>query len=237
MQAIIMAGGAGTRLRPLTNDVPKPMVKIIDKPVMEYTIRQLKAYDVYDIGVTVNYLHEIIEDYFGDGDRFGVKLTYFVESEPLGTAGSVKQAEEFLDDNFLVMSGDAYTELNLDEFRGAHLKSGRLITMAVKEVENVSGFGVVKVENDIVTDFMEKPEYTTEKLVNAGIYMLKREVLQLIPDGFYDFGRQLFPTLKGKMAAYKTDAYWSDVGTLERYYETNLFVAKRLNDGEFAGQK
>ncbi len=224
MQAIIMAGGAGTRLRPLTNDIPKPMVKIIDKPVMEYALRLLKYYDIYDIGVTVNYLHEKIESYFGDGREFGVRLTYFIEDEPLGTAGSVKQAEKYLDDNFLVISGDAYTTINIDKLRGAHLAGGRLATLAVKELENPRGFGVVKVRDGVITEFLEKPEYSSEKLVNTGIYMLKRDILQLIPDGFYDFGRQLFPRLEGKMSAYITEDYWSDIGTLESYYQTNLYA-------------
>lgn len=228
MQAVIMAGGAGTRLRPLTNDIPKPMVKIIDKPVMEYTVNLLKKYGVYDIGVTVNYKADIIKDYFGDGARFGVKLTYFTEETPLGTAGGVKMAEKYLDDNFLVMSGDAFTDINIDKFRGEHLKKGAVATIAVQEVDNPAGFGVVKVEKGFVSEFIEKPEYTTEKLVNTGIYMLKRDVLQLIPDGFYDFGRQLFPSLVGKTAAFITKSYWSDVGTLERYYETNLHVAKSM---------
>lgn len=230
MQAVIMAGGAGNRLRPLTNEIPKPMVNIIDRPVMLYIIRHLKKHGIYDIGVTLNYKHEVITSYFGDGGNYGVRLKYFIENEPLGTAGSVKTAADFLDDNFLVISGDAFTEIDLDAFWGEHLRSKTVATLAVKEVDNTAGFGVVKVKNGIITEFIEKPAETTEKLVNTGIYMFKRDILQLIPDGFYDFGKNLFPLLTGKMAAYRTDAYWSDIGTLERYYLTNLYVAQRNNN-------
>lgn len=114
IQAIIMAGGVGSRLRPLTDDTPKPMVKIIDKPVLETIIERLKYFGIYDIGLTVNYKSDVIKNYFSNGRRFGVRLTYFEEEKPLGTAGSVKQAEKYLSDNFFVASGDAYSEVDYD---------------------------------------------------------------------------------------------------------------------------
>lgn len=222
MQAVIMAGGAGERLRPLTNDIPKPMVKIIDTPVLELIVARLKDFGIYDIGITLNYKAHIIKDYFGDGRKFGVKIRYFTEEKPLGTAGGVKQTAEFLDDNFLVLSGDALCEVDYNELYSVHFDKKRAVTMVVKEVEKPFGFGVVQVKDGIVSKFIEKPEHTDEKLVNTGIYACKRQLLDYIPDGFYDFGRDLFPKIEGEIAAYETKDYWSDIGTLKSYYEANI---------------
>ncbi len=233
MQAIILAGGVGSRLRPLTNDIPKPMVKMLDKPVLYYIIDLLKKHDFTDIRLTLNYKAEAITDYFKDGSNLGVKLSYYIEEKPLGTAGSVKAASEDLEEDFLVISGDAFTEINLSEFYYEHKKGEEIATIAVKEVEDARGFGVVKVRNGIVEEFIEKPLNPTEKLINTGIYMFKREVLHLIPEGFYDFGKDLFPRLVGKTRAYETREYWSDIGTLKSYYQTNLYVVDNLNKFEF----
>lgn len=233
MQAIIMAGGVGSRLRPLTNDIPKPMVKMINKPVLYYIINLLKRHGFYDIGITLNYKPEIICDYFGNGKDLGVKLHYFIEDEPLGTAGSVKNASEHLADNFLVISGDAFTEIDLSAMLGQHITTGAKVTVAVKEVENAAGFGVVKVSDGVITEFVEKPQKTSEKLVNTGIYVLNKSVLNLIPDGFYDFGKDLFPKMQGQLHAFITSAYWSDIGTLKSYYSTNLYIAEHLANYDF----
>lgn len=233
MQAIIMAGGVGSRLRPLTNDIPKPMVKMINKPALYYIIELLKKHNICDIGITLNYMPEIIMDYFKDGKNLGVKLQYFIESTPLGTAGSVKNASKYLDDNFLVISGDAFTEIDISSFWGEHLANNKIATIAVKNVEDATGFGVVKVKDGIITDFVEKPLNPTEKLVNTGIYMFKHEVLSKIFDGFCDFGKDVLPTLVGQMRAYITKDYWSDIGTLPRYYSTNLYIAENLSKYDF----
>ncbi|MEG1613232.1 MAG: nucleotidyltransferase family protein [Clostridia bacterium] len=233
MQAIILAGGVGSRLRPITNEIPKPMVNMINKPVLYFIIELLKKHNITDIGLTLNYKASAISDYFGDGADIGVKLSYFIEESPLGTAGSVKAAAENLDENFLVISGDAFTEINLTEFKREHMAHKSLATIAVKEVEDATGFGVVKVQNGIIIDFIEKPLNPTEKLVNTGIYMFKREILSKIPNGFYDFGRDLLPRLIGNMRAYVTDEYWSDIGTLKSYYTTNLYLADHMQNYDF----
>jgi Nucleoside-diphosphate-sugar pyrophosphorylase involved in lipopolysaccharide biosynthesis/translation initiation factor 2B, gamma/epsilon subunits (eIF-2Bgamma/eIF-2Bepsilon) len=206
------------------------MVKLINKPVLFCIIELLKKYGFTDIGVTLNYKAEAIKGYFGSGAKLGVSLCYYTETEPLGTAGSVKAAGEDVADNFLVISGDAFTELDLSAFYAAHVSGGAVATIAVKEVEDATGFGVVKVEHGVVTDFVEKPQNPTEKLVNTGIYMFKREILRRIPNGFYDFGRDLFPRMIGEIRAYETDAYWSDIGTLRSYYKTNLYISERLSN-------
>ena len=132
MKAIIMAGGLGTRLRPLTNEIPKPMVPIIDRPVMSYIIELLKNHGFTDIAVTLNYKPKIITDYFEDGARLGVRLRYYIETTPLGTAGSVKNAADFLDDDFLIMSGDAFTDMDLSDFARYHFMKKAIFTLACK---------------------------------------------------------------------------------------------------------
>ncbi|MDR1940138.1 MAG: nucleotidyltransferase family protein [Clostridiales bacterium] len=230
MKAIIMAGGLGTRLRPLTNELPKPMVPIIDKPIMLYIVDLLRSYGFTDIGVTLNYKPDSIISYFRDGSQFGVRLTYFIESSPLGTAGSVKNAADFLSEDFLVMSGDSFTNIDLDELRAFHFKKNALFTLACKYYENTSGFGVLQKERGgKITGFVEKPEGTAAGLVNTGIYMINKTVLRLIPDGYYDFGKNLLPRLVGNgLYARETDGYWSDIGSLPSYYSANYFVATNM---------
>ena len=235
MKAVIMAGGIGSRLKPLTNDIPKPMVPIIDKPVMQYIIEHLRDHNYKDIAVTLCYKPEVIMDYFGDGSRYGVNLRYFIERQPLGTAGSVKNAAEFLDEDFIIMSGDSFTDIDLGEFRNFHYESGGLFTMAIKYHKDCTGFGAVGCdEYGKVMSFIEKPKEKMSGFVNTGIYFLNREVLDMIPDGFYDFAKNLMPRLKDNLYAFKTDGYWSDIGTLVSYYDTNLMVANRLTMAGFA---
>ena len=231
MKAIIMAGGLGTRLRPLTNEIPKPMVPIIDRPVMSYIIELLKNHGFTDIAVTLNYKPKIITDYFEDGARLGVRLRYYIETTPLGTAGSVKNAADFLDDDFLIMSGDAFTDMDLSDFARYHFMKKAIFTLACKYCDDAKGFGVLESSpKGRVLRFVEKPEISVPGLINTGIYMVKRQVLDLIPDGFCDFGRDILPSLAAaeKLYAYKTDKYWSDIGSLPSYYSTNYFVAKNL---------
>jgi mannose-1-phosphate guanylyltransferase/phosphomannomutase len=148
MKAIIMAGGEGTRLRPLTCNIPKPMMPIMDKPVMEYTVELLKKNGITDIGVTLQYLPDEITGYFGDGKDFGVNMRYFIEETPLGTAGSVKNAEAFLDDTFIVISGDALTDIDLSKAIAYHKKKQSMATLVLKEVPVPLEFGVVVTDNN-----------------------------------------------------------------------------------------
>jgi mannose-1-phosphate guanylyltransferase/phosphomannomutase len=227
MRAVIMAGGQGVRLRPLTNDRPKPMVHIIDKPVLQCIIELLREYEIREIAITLGYKKDIITDYFGDGSNFGVKLTYFIEETPLGTAGGVKAAEDFVTDDFLVLSGDSYTDIDLKEFVAFHKKSKAQITLASKYLDNTAGFGVLECDyKGQVTKFVEKPEGNSAGIVNMGLYAMQKQVLNLIPENTpFDFGRQLLPSLVGSLYTYQTDRYWSDIGTLPAYYLTNYHVA------------
>lgn len=225
MKAVIMAGGRGTRLMPLTKHLPKPLVPIVDKPVMWYIIRLLKRAGITDIGVTLGYLGEQIQRRFGSGRELGVNLTYFYEDQPLGTAGSVLGAKDFLDEDFVVVSGDAYTDLDLEELIGFHYERGGLVTIASHYEEEASRYGVMTTdENGLITTFEEKPLHPTSHLVNMGIYVCDKRLLHFIPQGFCDFSKDVFPSLLGNVFSKRCECYWSDIGTLPSYYLTNYQV-------------
>ena len=197
MKAVIMAGGEGTRLRPLTCNRPKPMVPIVNKPVMEHIIELLKKYELADVAVTLQYLPDMIKDYFGDGKEFGINLRYYVEDKPMGTAGSVKNAEEFLDDTFIVISGDALTDIDLKKAIDFHFSKGSIATLVLKKVDIPLEYGVVVTdENGRITRFLEKPSWgeVFSDTVNTGIYILSPEVLGYFnKNEMFDFSKDLFP--------------------------------------------
>ena len=202
MKAIIMAGGEGSRLRPLTCTIPKPLVPILNRPVMEYTIELLKRNQIEEIGVTLQYLPQEIENWFGDGREWNISLTYFTETNPLGTAGSVKNAESFLDDTFIVISGDALTDFDLQKAIDFHKKKKALVTLILTSVNNPLEYGVVLTHKDGSIDrFLEKPGWgeVFSDQVNTGIYIIEPDVLEYIPsDKPYDFSKDLFPALLHK---------------------------------------
>lgn len=226
MKAIIMAGGKGVRLRPLTNDIPKPMVKIIDKPVLQYIIELCKSHNITDIGITLGYRSDCITDYFGDGGWLGVNLTYFFENEPLGTAGSVKSASNFVSDDFIVLSGDAYTTIDLSKAIAYHYAKGSAFTLIATPHKSPVGLGILETDhNGRLSAFIEKPQDPKPSLINCGIYIMNKSLLDMIPAGVYDFGRQLIPRLVGSAYAFTTYDYWSDIGTLPSYYYTNYLIS------------
>ncbi|GAE33452.1 sugar phosphate nucleotidyltransferase [Halalkalibacter akibai] len=228
MKGVIMAGGKGTRLRPLTCNVPKPMVPLIEKPVMQYSIELLKKYGITEIAVTVQYLPDVIKDYFGDGSKLGVQLTYFEETTPLGTAGSVKQAEAFLDEPFIVVSGDALTDFDLQRGIDFHEKNNSLTTIFMKQVECPLEFGVIMTdEQDRIVRFLEKPSWSEvfSDTVNTGIYIMDPSIFSYIPeDSVCDFSKDVFPRLleeEAPLFGYAADGYWSDIGNLKQYREAH----------------
>ncbi|WP_195572039.1 sugar phosphate nucleotidyltransferase [Paenibacillus sp. 1001270B_150601_E10] len=229
MKAVIMAGGKGTRLRPLTLNTPKPMVPLLNRPCMEYIIELLKRYDIHQIAVTVQYLPEVIRNHFGDGSQYGVELYYAEEETPLGTAGSIKNAASFLDETFIVISGDALTDFNLRAAIAYHKEKEALATMVLTQVESPLEYGVVMTAEDgKVTRFLEKPSWSEvfSDTVNTGIYVLEPEILDWIPDDApYDFSLNLFPELLKKnepLYGYVADGYWSDIGNLQQYRKTQF---------------
>jgi mannose-1-phosphate guanylyltransferase/phosphomannomutase len=224
-----MAGGEGTRLRPLTSNQPKPMVSVAGKPCMEHIIDLLRAHGITDIVVTLAYLPQVIRGYFDDGESLGVQLHYSVEQTPLGTAGSVKHAEELLDETFLVISGDALCDFDLTALLARHERSGAAATLALKSVENPLEFGVVIVDEDgRVERFLEKPSWgqVFSDTINTGVYVLEPEVLRAVPrDRPYDFSKQLFPDLlaRGKpVFGHVVEGYWQDIGNLDQYRQANF---------------
>ncbi|EPR13185.1 mannose-1-phosphate guanyltransferase [Ruminiclostridium papyrosolvens] len=237
MKAVIMAGGEGSRLRPLTCNRPKPMVPIANKPVMEHIIELLKKYGIRDIAVTLQYMPEKIKDYFGDGREYGVNLKYFTEDVPLGTAGSVKNAEEFLDETFIVISGDALTDINLQEALEFHKKNRSIATLVLKKVECPIEYGVVVTAADgKIRRFLEKPSWgeVFSDTVNTGIYVLSPEVLKYFEKGVvFDFSKDLFPILLRKeepMYGFVTQDYWCDIGDLDAYVGVHTDILdKKVN--------
>lgn len=219
-----MAGGEGSRLRPLTCDIPKPMVPVMNRPVMEYSVELLRKYGIENIGITLQYLPQKIQDYFLNGAKWGVNFEYFIEETPLGTAGSVKNAQDFLDETFIVISGDGLTNINLKKAIDFHKKNNSIATLILKRVEVPLEYGVVVTDNDSrITRFLEKPNWSQvfSDTVNTGIYILEPEVLNYFKsDEKFDFSQDLFPMLleDGRpMYGYITDEYWCDIGNPNSY--------------------
>jgi len=246
MKALIMAAGYGTRMEPLTIAIPKPMIPIVNLPTMQHNIELLKKYGFRDIVANIHYHPEQIENYFGDGYDFGVNLSYSYEEELLGTAGGVRRmAVEIAEikETFLVLSSDALTDINLKRIVSYHKKKKALVTVALARVEDVTQFGVaIQDEQEKIIGFQEKPKQAEAKsnLVNAGVYVIEPEVLKMIPEGFYDFGQQLFPKLIKENApiyGYKMVEYWSDVGGLEKYIQSCYEAMKGIVQIRVPGKK
>jgi mannose-1-phosphate guanylyltransferase len=224
MKAVILVGGEGTRLRPLTCNTIKAMVPILNMPFLEYLLRYLKEHGIRDIILAMSYLPDRIQGYFGDGDKLGVHLTYLIEEEPLGTAGAVKNAEAFLDEPFFVFNGDVLTAIDLTAMMSRHQKAKSKASIALTPVEDPTIYGVVETDTKgIVKRFVEKPswEEVTTNMINAGIYILETEVLGYIPPSTpSSFEHHIFPQLLeiGKpILGYSSDPYWIDIGTPEKY--------------------
>ena len=227
MRAVLMAGGSGTRLRPLTCDLPKPMVPILNRPIAEHIINLLREHQIKEIIATLHYLPDVMREHFGDGADFGVQMTYAVEEDqPLGTAGCVKNIAELLDRTFLVISGDSITDFDLTAAIRFHRSKQSKATLVLTRVPDPMEFGVVITdENHRINRFLEKPS-TSEifsDTVNTGTYILEPEVLDYLPaDRESDFSKDLFPLLleKGEpMYGYVAEGYWCDVGQLDVYRE------------------
>jgi mannose-1-phosphate guanylyltransferase/phosphomannomutase len=228
MKAVVMAGGEGSRLRPLTQSRPKPLAPVANKPVMEHIVDLLKRHGVTEIVATVHYLADEVEAYFGEGIDFGISMSYAVEDTPLGTAGAVKMAEERLDETFVVMSGDALTDVDLTAVLEAHRSKQAAATIVLKRVENPLEFGVVILDDDgLVRRFLEKPTWSEvfSDTINTGIYVLEPEIFGLMERGrIYDFSKDVFPQLleRGRpVHGFVTGDYWTDIGNLQQYREAN----------------
>ncbi|GBE91118.1 mannose-1-phosphate guanyltransferase [Nostoc cycadae] len=242
MRAVLMAGGSGTRLRPLTCDLPKPMVPILNRPIAEHIINLLKRHQITEVIATLHYLPDVLRDYFQDGSDFGVQMTYAVEEDqPLGTAGCVKNIAELLDETFLVISGDSITDFDLTAAIEFHKQKQSKATLILTRVPNPIEFGVVITDEEgKIKRFLEKPS-TSEifsDTVNTGIYILEPEALDYLPDNTEsDFSKDLFPLLLAKnepMYGYIAQGYWCDVGHLDAYREAQYDALDRKVKLDFA---
>jgi mannose-1-phosphate guanylyltransferase / phosphomannomutase len=229
VKAVVMAGGEGTRLRPLTSNQPKPMVPIVGKPCMEHIVELLRRHGFDDIVVTLAFMPQIIRSYFGNGAAHGVSIRYSVEETPAGTAGSVKMAEEVLDETFLVISGDALCDIDLGKLVDFHREREALVTIGLKSVDNPLEFGIVVTDEEgRIERFLEKPSWAQvfTDTINTGIYVIEPQVLRHIPtDRPYDFSKELFPLLLEKgcpLYGFVAEGYWQDIGNLDQYRQANF---------------
>ncbi len=218
-KALILAGGKGTRLRPITYEIPKPMVPIQGRPLIEHTINLLRKYDVRDITLSIGHLGDKVKDYFGDGSKFGVKLRYIVEDEPLGTAGCLNLAREWLDEPFIMLNGDNLVNIDLDDLFNFHHENKGLITIALTTVKDPSSFGVALLRGPVITQFIEKPKEPISNLINAGVYVIDPKVIDLIPNGPTSIEYDVFPKVQsqGKLIGYSFAGQWLPTDNTERY--------------------
>ncbi len=245
MRAVLMAGGSGTRLRPLTCDLPKPMVPILNKPIAEHIINLLKRNQITEVIATLHYLPDIMRDYFQDGSDFGVEMTYAIEEEqPLGTAGCVKNIAELLNETFLVISGDSITDFDLTAAIAFHKQKKSRATIILTRVPNPIQFGVVITDKEQrIKRFLEKPSESEifSDTVNTGTYILEPEILEYLPEGEEkDFSKDLFPMLlenNEPMYGYIAEGYWCDVGHLEAYREAQYDALQGKVKMEFGYQE
>lgn len=242
---MVMAAGKGTRLRPVTDLLPKPMAPIANRPVLHHILRLLERHGLTEVVLNLHHLPEVITGYLGDGSCLGLAVRYSYEPQLLGTAGGVKKNEDFLGvGSFLVMSGDALTDIDLTGLVAAHRRNGSIATIAVKEVADPSLYGVVVTDDDDrVVGFQEKPsrEEARSHLCNCGIYVFEPEILSLIPAGeFDDFGSRLFPYLLEQHVAFHAHTfggYWSDVGNLTQFARGNADALAGRVEVELPGEE
>jgi len=243
VKAVVMAGGEGTRLRPMTASMPKPLLPIVNKPIMEHVLRLLQRHKISETVVTVQFLASLVRNYFGDGEDFGMPLHYATEEVPLGTAGSVKNAEDLLrDDTFIVISGDALTDFDLTDLVRFHREKGALVTVCLARVADPLEFGITITDDDgRVQRFLEKPTWgqVFSDTVNTGIYVMEPEVFDYVAkDEVVDWSGDVFPHLleEGRpVYGYVAEGYWEDVGTAESYLRAQADVLSGKVDVDIDG--
>jgi mannose-1-phosphate guanylyltransferase/phosphomannomutase len=244
MKAVIMAGGFGTRLRPLTANIPKPMVPVAGLPVMEYIVRLLKKHKITDITAILYFQSQNIKSYFGNGKKWGVKINYVTAEADFGTAGSVKNAERFLDSRFIIISGDVLTDFDISRAIAFHNSKKAEATMVLTRVEDPVSYGIVITsKTGKISRFLEKPSWgkVFSDTVNTGIYILEPGVLKMIPPNTdFDFSKNLFPQMlskKRKLYGYIASGYWKDIGNIEEYFLAHQDVLEGKVEIDIPGKK
>jgi len=245
MQAVILVGGEGTRLRPLTSTVPKPVVPLVDRPFIVYILEWLKRHGVDDVVLSCGHMATSVRNVLGDGSQLGMRLRFVEEPEPRGTAGALKFAESFLDERFLMLNGDVLTDIDLSAQIAQHERTNATGTLALVPVPDPTNYGLVRLADDnAVREFVEKPsaDQIDTNLISAGAYVLERSVVDMIePDRAVSIEREIWPRLVGDgLHGFPADAYWLDIGTPERYLQgtfdiiegnVQTDVLQRLGDG------
>lgn len=244
MKAVIMAGGFGTRLRPLTCNIPKPMVPMVNKPMMEHIVGLLKSHGITNVISTLFYQPDIIRAYFENGEKHGVRMSYRKAEADFGTAGSVRNAKDFLDERFLIISGDVLTDFNLSQSIRFHEERKALATVVLTRVSNPLQFGVVMTREDgKITRFLEKPTWgeVFSDTINTGVYILEPEILDLIPAGEeFDFSKNLFPLMLERgmpLYGHINEGYWRDIGNLNDYQDAHLDILRNAVRLPLEGRK
>ncbi len=223
-KAYIVAGGFGTRMKEFTRSTPKPMLPLQGKPILEYSIDLCKMHGINDIAISVLYLGDMIRNYFRNGAEFGVRIQYIAEHKPLGTAGGLRLASDFLDETFVMCNADELKDIDLHEMYRQHKNSGALATIALTEVSNPSNYGVAELHDNKITRFVEKPTLSEapSNFINSGLYILEPEVIDYVGKGHSMIEKDVFPKLaaQGMLHGFKFDGQWFDTGTKERYMLT-----------------
>lgn len=244
MQAVILVGGEGTRLRPLTSTVPKPVVPLVDRPFIAYMLQWLVGHGIDDVIMSCGFLATSVRNVLGDGSAYGLRLRFVEEPDPRGTAGALKFAEPMLDERFLMLNGDVLTDIDLTAQIAQHERTGATATLALVPVPDPTAYGLVHLDDDrSVLDFVEKPssDQIDTNLISAGAYVLDREILKLVPpDRKVSIEREVWPELVGNgLYGFPSDSYWLDIGTPERYLKgtfdiiegnVSTAVSERLGD-------
>jgi mannose-1-phosphate guanylyltransferase len=230
LQALILAGGEGTRLRPLTSTIPKPVVPLVGRPFIAYMLQWLRGHGVDDVILGCGFMADGVRQVLGDGSQLGIRLRYLEEPRPLGTGGALKFAEELLDERFFMLNGDVLTDIDLTAQLRQHARTGARATLALYPVEDPSAYGLVRLgADDAVSDFIEKPglEELDTNLINAGAYILERDVLAGMPPAGANVSieREVFPKLVGRgLFGYEAAGYWLDIGTPDRYLKATYDI-------------
>ena len=248
MQAVILVGGEGTRLRPLTSTVPKPVVPLVDRPFISFMLEWLRAHGIDDVIMSCGFLATSVRNVLGDGSSVGVRLRFVEEPDPRGTAGALKFAESMLDERFLMLNGDVLTDIDLSAQIAQHERTGATATLALVPVPDPTAYGLVHLAQDnSVNDFVEKPssDQIDTNLISAGAYVLQRDILELVPaDRNVSIEREVWPLLIGNgLYGYPSESYWLDIGTPARYLQgtfdiiegnVKTAVQERLGSGYLA---
>ncbi len=238
-QAVIMVGGMGTRLRPLTETCPKPVLPVLDKPCLMYLIESIAKAGVKEIILACGYRSQQLKDAIGDGSAFGINISYSYEDEPLGTAGAIKKVSDRLGDTFIAANGDVFADIDVTEVIREHFESGAVVTLSLTSVDNPWEFGVAGIDEDgRITEFREKPkpEDAFSNLINAGVYVLEKKIFDFVPENSkYDLSKELLPDLMDrgeKIQGYKLKGVWHDVGRPHDLIAANLAAAKNRFSNE-----